>query len=82
MTPQELKAFLANIVAELNGVADFAGVLAPQFAAYIAIGKAIDTQIPGLAAMVDSWIQGNPPTPEELADFGAKLKVLNDPNLP
>lgn len=82
MTPEELKTLLDNIVAELNEAADLGGILDPQLIPLIAIGKAVDKQIPGLVAGVDAWIQGNPPTPEELADFAAKLAELSDPNAP
>jgi hypothetical protein len=82
MTPDQLRTLLDNITAEVNGVADFAGVLDPGLLPFIAIGKAIDKQIPGLVEAVDNWVQGNPPTDAEKADLLAQLKVLGDPNLP
>lgn len=82
MTAEELKTLLDNIVTEVNGVADFAGVLDPQLLPFIAIGKAVDKQIPGLVASVDNWIQGNLPTADEKANLLAQLAVLGNPDLP
>ncbi len=80
MTPAEIKTLLDNIVTEVNSVADVASFLGPQVAAAVAVGKAVDKQIPGLVAAADAWIQGNPPTDADKADFAAKLGVLGDPN--
>lgn len=82
MTPAELKTLLDNIVTEVNGVASFGQVLAPKYASWIAIGKAVDTMIPGLVEGVDNWVQGNPATDAEKADLLQKLSVLGDPNAP
>lgn len=82
MTPEETKTLLTNIVTELNGAADYAGIVDPELIPFIVIGKAVDAQIPGLVAHVQSWINGNPPTAEEKADLAVKLSVLNDPNAP
>jgi len=82
MTPAELKTLLDNIVTEVNGAADFVGAIDPELIPFIAIGKAIDKQIPGLAGTVDNWIQGNPPTDEDKAALAQQLSVLGDPNLP
>lgn len=82
MTPDELKQTIDNVANEVNGVADFAGVLDPQLLPFIAIGKAVDKQIPGLVAVVDKWIQGNPPTADEKAALVQQLTVLGNPNLP
>lgn len=82
MTPAELQTLLTTIKNGLNSAADFAGTLDPALIPIIAIGKAVDSQIPGLVATVDAWIQGNPPTDQEIADNAAKLAVLGNPNLP
>jgi hypothetical protein len=82
MTPAETKQLLSTIVDDLNAVATVAAGIDPALVPFLAIGRAVDSQIPGLAATVQSWIQGNPPTPAELDDHVAKLKVLSDPNLP
>lgn len=82
MTPEELKNLLQNIVTEAGAVADFAAGVDPALLPFIAIGKAVASQIPSLAATVDAWIKGNPPTQAEIDDLHAKLKVLGDPNLP
>jgi hypothetical protein len=82
MTPAELKTLLDNIVTEVNGAADFAGALDPAIIPFIAIGKAVDKLIPGLAESVDNWIQGNPPTDAEKAELAQQLSVLGNPDLP
>lgn len=82
MTADELKQTIDNVVNELNGVADFAGVLDPALLPIIAIGKAVDKQIPGLVAAVDNWIKGNPPTDTDKATLVQQLSVLGNPDLP
>lgn len=82
MTPSELQTLLDGIVSEVNNAADFVGTLDPALIPFIAIGKGVDRMIPGLAATVDKWIQGNPPTDQEKADLAAQLKVLGNPDLP
>ncbi len=82
MSPEDLRTLLDNIVSSVNEVADFAGALDPALLPLLAIGKAIDKQVPGLAATIDKWIQGNPPTDADKTEFLQQLKVLGDPNLP
>jgi len=90
MTPDQLQQTLDNIVTEVNTVADTSiGILTgvnPEFgasaAAFLVIGKAVDKLIPGIAASVDTWIQGNPPTAAEKSDFAMKLAVLGDKSRP
>lgn len=82
MTPAELKDLLTNIVGGINEVATIAAGVDPALIPFVAIGKAVDSQIPGLAAGVASWIAGNPPTEAELKEFAEKLAVLSDPNAP
>ena len=82
MTADDLKTLLSNIDAELNGVADFAGALDPALLPFIAIGKAVARQVPGLVAGVAEWVAGNPPTDQDKADLASKLSILSDPNAP
>ena len=90
MTPQQLEQTLGNIVDEVNTVGDTATAVlsgvnpawGASAAAFLVIGKAVDKLVPGMAASVDAWIQGNPPTDAEKADFAAKLSVLADKSLP
>ncbi len=82
MTPAELKTELENIINDINQGASIASVFAPQYAAFIAIGQAVDKLIPGLVADVDSWIQGVEPSDEEKADMASKLAILGDPKQP
>jgi hypothetical protein len=82
MTPQETETLLNEIVAGLDTAGTFLGTLDPALIPFIAIGKAVDKLIPGVAASVQGWIEGNPPTAAEKADFLKKLSVLADPNNP
>ena len=82
MSPAELQTLLDNIVNEVNSAADFGGIIDPALIPFIAIGKAVDKQIPGLVAIVDKWIQGNPPTDAEKAALAQQLSVLGNPDLP
>jgi hypothetical protein len=49
---------------------------------FIIIGKAVDKILPDLASQVQRWVEGNPPTQQELDEFKAKLAVLSDPDAP
>ena len=82
MTSKETKELLTNIVNDLNMAATFAGVIDPALIPFISIGMAVDKMIPGLAANVQDWVEGNPPTEEEKAETAAKLATLSDSNLP
>lgn len=82
MTADEIKALLDNIVTEANSAADLMGAIDPALIPFIAIGKALDKQIPGIASTVANWIEGNPPTESDKADVRTKLAVLGNPDLP
>lgn len=79
MTAQDLKSLLDNIEQELEGAADFAGVLDPALVPPLVIGKAVARLVPGIAATVDGWIQGNPPTAADKDQKAKELAVLGDP---
>lgn len=82
MSPEETKALLDNVITEVGGAADLVGIIDPALLPLIVIGKAVSKVIPGLAADVQKWIEGNPPTEAEKADTAAKIAVLQDPNNP
>jgi hypothetical protein len=82
MSPDEAKQLTDTIVTEVGNVATMVGVLDPELLPFIAIGKAVSKSFPGIVAGVANWIEGNPPTAEEKADFSQKLAVLSDPNAP
>lgn len=82
MSPSEIHDLIENIVMELEAGADLASTIAPGIIPFIVIGKAVDKVVPDLAKIVTSWIEGNPPTPEEKDDLKRKLAVLNNPDLP
>lgn len=82
MTPQEISDLVSEIVGGLDTAIGMVGVLDPALIPFLAIGQAADKVLPGLAKTVASWIQGNKPTDDEIAEFKQKLATLNDPNLP
>lgn len=82
MTPAEIQTTVENIVSDLSAVSAVAAGVDPALVPLIAIGRSVASQLPGLAAAVTSWIQGNPPTDAEKADLLQKLSVLDNPNLP
>jgi hypothetical protein len=82
MTSQELHDLLTNIISGLEVGADMASTIAPGLIPFIIIGKAVDKMIPDLAAQVQRWVEGNPPTQAEIDEFKAKLAVLSDPDAP
>lgn len=82
MTATETQNLLTNIITAVNELGAVGQALAPQYAAFIAVGMAMDKQLPGLVAGVQNWIEGNPPTDAEKADLAAKLAVLGNPDLP
>lgn len=82
MSSAELKQLLTNIETELGGVGDLVGAIDPALIPFIAIGKAVGNQVPGLVSGVADWIGGNPPSQQDIDDLHTKLSVLSDPNLP
>lgn len=82
MTSQETEQLAKDILANLELGADMAGLFAPEIIPLVVMGKAMDKMVPGLAGLVQKWVEGNPPTDEEKADLRAKLAVLSDPNNP
>jgi hypothetical protein len=82
MTSTELHDLLTNIISGLEVGADMASTIAPGLIPFIIIGKAVDKILPDLASQVQRWVEGNPPTQQELDEFKAKLAVLSDPDAP
>lgn len=82
MNAIQTETLLKTIIDDLGVAADYISVLDPQIIPFITIGKAVGKLVPGLAEAVQNWIEGNPPTEAELAEFKAKLATLSDPNLP
>lgn len=82
MTTEELQALLTTIEKEAAQAADFVGAIDPALIPFIAIGKAVASQVPSAVAMVANIIKGNPPTQAEKDQLKAELGVLSDPNLP
>jgi hypothetical protein len=78
MTPDQIKELLTNIVNDVNVAADYAGIIDPALVPLIAIGKAVDKIIPGLAANVAGMLQGAPISQAELDEKAAELAVLGD----
>ena len=82
MSSEELETLVQEIIGNLELGADIASIFRPEIIPFLIMGKAVDKAVPGLAAMVQRWVEGNPPTDQEKADLKAKLAVLADPNNP
>lgn len=82
MTPEQIEQLAKEIVDGLSGVANMIGLLDPQLIPLIIIGQAVSKIAPEIAKAVARWIEGNPPTPEELDEFKKKLAALSDPDAP
>lgn len=82
MTPDEVKTTVENIVTDIEAVGTIAAGVDPALVPFIAIGRAVANQLPGLAAAVTNWFQGNPPTADEKAALIQQLAILGNPNLP
>lgn len=82
MTADEVKQTVQNIVDDVDAVASLAAGIDPALVPFLAIGRAVEKQLPGLAAAVTNWIQGNAPTEQEKQDLVKQLGVLGDPNAP
>jgi hypothetical protein len=82
MTSTEVKSIVTTIVTDLEAVSTFAAGVDPALVPFIAIGKAVANQLPGLAASVTNWLQGNPPADAEVATLLQQLGVLGDPKAP
>ena len=82
MSAQELQCLLTTVLGDINTGASIIAGLDPALVPYVALGRALDTAIPGLAATVSKWITGEAPTAEEVAAQAAQLAVLGDPRLP
>lgn len=82
MTAEQIEQLTKEIIANLEFGADLAGIFAPEIIPFVVMGKAMDKIIPGLAGMVERWVEGNPPTEEEKAKLKEMLATLGDPNLP
>lgn len=83
MNAADIAKLTQDVVTYAGEAADFVGVIDPALLPYIAIGKAVAEQIPGIEAHVSEWITGSSsgtdPSPQSVADFQAKLAVLKDP---
>jgi len=75
-TPDQIKELLNTIVGDINLAADYAGIVDPQLIPIIAIGKAVDKIIPGLAANVAGMIEGVPLSQAELDQKATELAIL------
>lgn len=82
MTADEVKSLVQTIVTDLQAVSSLAAGVDPALVPFIAIGKAVSNQLPGLAGTVTAWIQGNPPTDPEVQTLLEQLSVLGDPKAP
>ncbi len=82
MTNQQIEDFSTDLSATIKAGLDITSAFVPMGATWMLLGKAVATAMPGLAKTVTSWVDGNPPTDEELEEFKRQLAVLMDPNAP
>lgn len=82
MTAAEIESLSKDIIAQLDAGVSMVGLFDPALIPAILIGRAVSNLVPGLAGDIARWVEGNPPTDEEKAQFREKLNVLLDPNLP
>lgn len=82
MTQQQIEDLAKQIADSIRSGLDITSIFVPAGAAWMVIGRAVASVVPDLASTVTGWIEGNPPTEEELAEFKRKLAVLTDPNNP
>lgn len=75
-TPDQVQSVTQAVVDGLTTLENIASGIDPALQPFLLIGKAIEAQIPGLAAHITAWIEGNPPTQAEIDQFNAKLAVL------
>lgn len=78
MTSDQINELLTTIVNDINIAADYAGILDPALVPMVAIGKAVDKLIPGIAASVTKLFEGTPPTAEQISQNAAELAILGD----
>lgn len=82
MTSDQIKSVVQTIVNDLEAVGTLAAGVDPALVPFIAIGRAVSNQLPGLAQTVAGWMQGNPPTDADTTQLLQQLGVLGDPNAP
>lgn len=82
MTNQQIEDLTKEIGSSISAGIDIASVFVPGGAAYFIIGKAVTAAVPELGKIVARWLDGNPPTQDELDEFKRQLSVLTDPNAP
>lgn len=82
MTPQQVEDFTKDLSETIKAGLDITMAFVPMGATWLLLGKAIATAMPSMAKTVNSWVEGNPPTQEELDEFKRQLAVLSDPNAP
>jgi hypothetical protein len=82
ISPENVKLILTQAVDYLDVGETIAAGVDPALIPFIAIGKAVESQIPGIAASITAWIEGNDPTSAEIDEHAKRLAVLSDPNAP
>lgn len=82
MTSNEVTSIVNTIVKDLEAVGTLAAGVDPALVPFIAIGKAVADQLPGLTGTVTNWLQGNPPQDADVQTLLQQLGVLGDPKAP
>lgn len=82
MTSTEVKSIVTTIVKDLEAVSSLAAGIDPALVPFLAIGRAVADQLPGLAGNVANWLEGNAPQDADVQLLLEQLGVLGDPKAP
>jgi hypothetical protein len=75
----DAKQIETSIQGALDTSAGIAEIIAPQYAGFILIGKAIADATPGLIDDVTALMNGDKPTPEQVSALAQKIATLKNP---
>lgn len=79
ITPEQEAAIHTKVNAAVDGAANIATVIAPEFLPYIVLGQAIAKALPSLYLDVANLLQGNEPAPEDVTALANKIIALANP---
>lgn len=82
LTPEEVKQIQEQIKLAAVGAAPIVALLGPEATGMLIVGNVIAQRVPEAVAIVQKWVAGAAPTPEEEAQVAAELAILSNPDLP
>jgi hypothetical protein len=82
LTQEQVDQINADIELAARAAGPIVEIFGPQATVALLLGKAMAKLVPETVAIIERWIAGQDPTPEEKANMAAELSVLSDPNLP